>query len=166
MASQDVGDLLEECLKAVAAAQRSMQPTEAKLNYCSCRGQTQDGAIGSLFIWAQAEVRLGFGWGALVVELFSHKSHTYGLCWAWGTRPSCYEFEGISFCLANDFSVEQSGRFLIINPLSSLQLVSTCNMALLKKALKSSTLKNNSDVLFWFWHELSPAINPKVILKQ
>ncbi|XP_045920099.1 alpha-protein kinase 1 [Micropterus dolomieu] len=38
MDSQGVGDLLEECLRAVAATQGSTQPTEAeRLNYCSCR---------------------------------------------------------------------------------------------------------------------------------
>ncbi|XP_035480094.1 alpha-protein kinase 1 isoform X2 [Scophthalmus maximus] len=43
MDSQEVGDLLEECLRAAAAAQQSTQPAEdERLNYCSCRGQTQD----------------------------------------------------------------------------------------------------------------------------
>ncbi|KAM6959751.1 alpha-protein kinase 1 [Tautogolabrus adspersus] len=38
MDSQEVGDLLEECLRAAAKAQRSNQPTKAeRLNYCSCR---------------------------------------------------------------------------------------------------------------------------------
>ncbi|XP_068569706.1 alpha-protein kinase 1 [Cebidichthys violaceus] len=38
MDSQEVGDLLQECLGAVTAAQQSTQPTEAeRLNYCSCR---------------------------------------------------------------------------------------------------------------------------------
>ncbi|XP_044039033.1 alpha-protein kinase 1 isoform X2 [Siniperca chuatsi] len=38
MDSQEVGDLLEECLRAIAATQQSTQPTEAeRLNYCSCR---------------------------------------------------------------------------------------------------------------------------------
>ncbi|XP_076580383.1 alpha-protein kinase 1 [Chaetodon auriga] len=39
MDSKEVGDLLEECLRAVAAAPQSTQPTEEeRLNYCSCRG--------------------------------------------------------------------------------------------------------------------------------
>ncbi|XP_070849497.1 alpha-protein kinase 1 [Chaetodon trifascialis] len=39
MDSQEVGGLLDECLRAVAAAPGSTQPTEEeKLNYCSCRG--------------------------------------------------------------------------------------------------------------------------------
>lgn len=63
MASQEAGDLLEECLRAVAAAPQSMQTTEAeKLNYCRCRGQTQDGAIWLVFMWEREAVRLGFGW--------------------------------------------------------------------------------------------------------
>ncbi|XP_073331751.1 alpha-protein kinase 1 [Pagrus major] len=38
MDSQEVGDLLEECLRAVAAAPQSTQPTEPeKLSYLSCR---------------------------------------------------------------------------------------------------------------------------------
>lgn len=47
MASQEVGDLLEECVRA---AQQSGKPTEAEgLKYRSFRGQTQGGAIWSLF---------------------------------------------------------------------------------------------------------------------
>ncbi|XP_054457865.1 alpha-protein kinase 1 isoform X2 [Anoplopoma fimbria] len=38
MDTQEVGDYLQECLGALAAAQQSTQPTEAeRLNYCSCR---------------------------------------------------------------------------------------------------------------------------------
>ncbi|XP_031706566.1 alpha-protein kinase 1 [Anarrhichthys ocellatus] len=38
MDSQEVGDLLQECLGAVTAAQQSTQPTVAeRLHYCSCR---------------------------------------------------------------------------------------------------------------------------------
>nr|XP_029135484.1 alpha-protein kinase 1-like [Labrus bergylta] len=38
MDSQEVCDLLEECLRAAVQVQRSNQPTEAeRLNYCSCR---------------------------------------------------------------------------------------------------------------------------------
>lgn len=60
MDSQGVGDLLEECLRAVAATQGSTQPTEAeRLNYCSCRGQTQDGAMRFIFTWVWQKVRLG-----------------------------------------------------------------------------------------------------------
>jgi len=54
MDSQEVGGVLQECL---AAAQRSTQPTEAeRLNYCRCRGQAEDGAICSFFIWEWEEV--------------------------------------------------------------------------------------------------------------
>lgn len=47
MDSQEVVGLLQECLRAATSAdQLSTQPTETeKRNYCSCRGQTQDGAI-------------------------------------------------------------------------------------------------------------------------
>ncbi|XP_068443963.1 alpha-protein kinase 1 [Clinocottus analis] len=38
MDSQEVGDVLQECLLAATAAQRTTQPTEAeRLNYCRCR---------------------------------------------------------------------------------------------------------------------------------
>ncbi len=70
MDSQEVGDLLEECLRAVAAAPQSTRPTEAqRLDYCSCRGQTQDGAVWSVFIWVLEDDGLEFGWGDLEVEL-------------------------------------------------------------------------------------------------
>lgn len=55
MDSRAVGDLLEDCVRAAEAASlQSKQPTEAeRLSFCSCRGQTQDGDFGSVFMWAQ-----------------------------------------------------------------------------------------------------------------
>lgn len=52
MDSREVGDLLDECLGAAEAAGRQSTgvseagpTTQEQLNYCSCRGQTQDGAV-------------------------------------------------------------------------------------------------------------------------
>lgn len=85
-----MGELLGECLKAAAAAaaQQSIQPTEAdRQNYCSCRGQTQDGAIWSVFIGAwESQIGVWVGIKDMEVELFSHKLHTCGLCLELGTK--------------------------------------------------------------------------------
>lgn len=54
MASQAVGDLLEDCLRALATSQQSSQSTEEdKLHYCSCKGWSLDGAIESLLVQTQ-----------------------------------------------------------------------------------------------------------------
>lgn len=73
MASQEVGDLLEDCLEALARSQQSSQFTEEdKLHYCSCKGWSLDGAIESLLVQTQEtsdrDVVGSFGGGIVLTQ--------------------------------------------------------------------------------------------------
>lgn len=73
MASQEVGDLLEECLRALATSQQSSQSTEEdKQHYCSCKGWSLDGAIESFLVQTQEtpdrDVVGSFGGGIVLTK--------------------------------------------------------------------------------------------------
>ena len=152
MDSQEVGDLLEECLRAVAAAPRSTQPAEAeKLSCLSCRGQTRDGAVCSLFIQGPGGRQIWiFFLRDLVVEFHSHEIGAYGLCWEQGTK-------------AFFFSINTKWRWFFFSLTQSMCLPSAHMQNASSKWRKgrknwAPKRKKSAHFLFWFWHELCPAI--------